>query len=113
MLEICSNGSKWAGQKPDTIEELIKVLNTYTLDPSFEKYGNFINNNPQWLKPEYNEKYKGCIKFFGNFAEYSHVFYIITDEPEIIEILTVAINKNKETEEYKKIKREYINNKMY
>jgi hypothetical protein len=108
MLEIISNGSKWAGQKLDTIEELLNVLNKYSLDPSFEQHGNFVNNNPQWIKPEAKEKYKGCTKFFGNFATYSHVFDIITDEPEVIEALTEAIKRNTETEEYKKHKKEYI-----
>jgi hypothetical protein len=46
MLLIISNGSKWAGEKPDTIDDLLNVLNKYTLDPNFEKYGNFVNLNP-------------------------------------------------------------------
>lgn len=46
MLKIISNGSKWAGEQPDSIEQLIKVLEQYPLDPTFEKYGNFIVSNP-------------------------------------------------------------------
>lgn len=102
MLEIISNGSKWYGEKPDTIEDLIQVLNTEILDPSFEDYGNFINLNPTWLKKDFAEKYKGCVKIFGNFMTVSHVFNIITDQSEIIQKLTEAINKNKGTEEYKR-----------
>ena len=108
MLEIISNGSKWAGQQPDSIEELLNVLDKYTLDPTFEKYGNFINSNPEWLKPEAVEEYKGCTKFFGNFMTLSHVFNIITDDTEVIEALTKAINKNVETLQYKKFRQEII-----
>ena len=112
MLEIQSNGSKWFGQKPDTIEELIEVLNTYALDPTFEDCGNFYNPNPQYLKKEYAEKYKGCSSFFGNFAEISHVFNITTDEPEIIRRLVEAINNNKSTSKYQEVRREYIEKKQ-
>jgi len=108
MLDIQSNGSKWYGQEPDTIEDLIQVLNNYALDPTFEKYGNFVNVNPQWINKEIAEKYKVCVKFFGNFSELSHVFNIITDEPEVIEVLTKAINKNLSTEEYQVLRNEYI-----
>jgi len=108
MLEIQSNGSKWYGQEPDSIEELIQVLNKYSLDPTFEDYGNFIQLNPKWLKPEIAEKYQGCAKFFGNFSSISHVFNIITDEPEIIQVLTNAINKNIQTKEYQVLRSEYI-----
>lgn len=79
MLEIISNGSKWSGQNTDSIEELLNVLDRYSLDPSFEDYGNFVNNNPTWVKAEAKEMYKGCTKFFGNFSTYSHVFNIITE----------------------------------
>jgi hypothetical protein len=108
MLEINSNGSKWAGQKPDTIEELLNVLDKYTLDPTFEKYGNFINNNPIWVKPKAKEKYKGCTQIFGNFITISHVFNITTDEPDVIEAITAAVNRNKETTEYKQFKQNIL-----
>jgi hypothetical protein len=108
MLEVISNGSKWYGQKPDSVEELLNVLNKYALDPMFEEYGNFINHNPNWLKKESAEKYKGCTKFFGNFSEVSHVFDIITDEPEVITALEMAIKRNTETEQYKSLRKDYI-----
>ena len=108
MLDIQSNGSKWYGQQPDTIEDLIQVLNNYSLDPVFEAYGNFVQLNPQWLNQEIAEKYKGCSKFFGNFSSISHVFNIITDEPEVIKVLSEAINKNMATKEYQVSRDEYI-----
>jgi len=108
MLQINSNGSKWNGQEPDTIEDLIKVLNTYPLDPTFEDYGNFVNNSPVWLKKEATEKYQGCSQISGNFSAVSHVFNIITDEPEVIQVLTEAVNKNKLTEEYQVLRKDYV-----
>jgi len=96
---IHSNGSKWAGEKPDTIDFLINErLNKYTIEERFFqtwkdktdikniKLLNFcpISN----IEP--NE-----VKFFGNFEEYSHVFRITTNDPKIIKKLTEAIKKNK------------------
>lgn len=110
MIKIISNGNKWAKTKPwitaepETIEELKEVLKTQTLDPSFEKYGNFINNNPRWLKEELKELYKGCSVVFGNFKKYSHVFNIITDDKQLLSELQELINKNKNTVEYKEYK---------
>ena len=38
---IHSNGSKWAGEKPDSVETLEKMIRTYPLDKRFENTGNF------------------------------------------------------------------------
>jgi len=105
MIEIVSNGSKWYGQQPDIIETLLEVLSKNTLDPKFEKYGNFIQRNPNWLKKEIAEKYKGCTVIFGNFYSLSHVFNIITDEEELIQQLEKAINKNKQKQEYQELRK--------
>lgn len=113
MIKIISNGSKWYGQTPDTIEDLLKVLENEVLDPMYEDFGNFINLKPQWVKPEANEKYKNCVKIFGNFSTISHVFDIITDEQEIISKLHEAITNNKNTNRYKESKERYINKKNH
>lgn len=104
MLEIRSNGSKFAGDKPDTIEKLVSVLENYPLNPEFENRGDFIIQTMEYLNPELTEKYKNCTHFFGNFETISHVFAIITDEAEIIEKLTTAIEANQKSPEYLKIK---------
>lgn len=82
---VYSNGSKWAGDKPDSIETLLTVLGSYVLDRTFEcgePGQTFIYSDA------------GMTCFFGNFLELSHVFQIDTDEPELIERLTAAINAN-------------------
>lgn len=104
MIMIQSNGSKWYGQEPDSIERLIEVLSEHTLDPTFENYGSFITPDPiacNTYKPLYP---KGTYQFFGNFRGVSHVFNIATDEPEIIEKLSTAIRANQSTVEYQSIK---------
>lgn len=110
MTEITSNGSKFAGEQPDSIEELIKVLRTEPLDPVFEEYGNFVNRTPHFLHKEAQEKYNGCAQIFGNFAFYSHVFNILTDDAELIDSLEKLIRENQETESYIKARKEQKEN---
>lgn len=85
---INSNGSKWAGQAPDTIEQLLDVLNNYALDRRFEEGGNFIMDR------------EPGVRFWGNFLKLSHVFSIDTDEPQTIERLTKAIRENQKRPDY-------------
>jgi hypothetical protein len=106
MLEILSNGSKFCGEENDTIETLLDTLSKHSLDPVFEKYGNFVNRTPKWLNSKSAEKYQGCTSIHGNFMGVSHAFNIITDEPELIEKINSAINKNKQTPEYQRFRQE-------
>lgn len=84
----------------DSEENIIHDLENYTLDPIFELYGNFVNRNPEWLKPETAKKYEGCTVISGNFLALSHAFYLITDDADMIGRLDAAIRKNKATPEY-------------
>lgn len=108
MLKIISNGSKFYGEQPDTIEKLLEVLKTETLDPMYEQYGNFVNHNPKWLRKDIQEKYNGCTQIHGNFMTISHSFDVITDEPETIEALTNAIRNNQKSTEYQQYRKEYF-----
>lgn len=98
MTTIHSNGSKWAGEAPDTIEQLIEVLAQHPLDRRFEDYGNFIDRDPEWLD---GSTKPGVVIFFGNFLTVSHVFNIETDDPEVIERLNRAIKANKRRADYR------------
>jgi hypothetical protein len=100
MLTINSNDSKWYGQQPDTIEELKEALKNYTLDPIFERYGDFVNRTPIWDNPEYKEKYKGCTLIWGNFLTLSHVFNIVTDDELLIGEIEALVAENKKRPEY-------------
>jgi len=86
---INSNGSRWYGEKPDSIDKLIEVLGHETLDRTFERVGNFVC------------RHKGQTRFFGNFRTVSHVFNIDSDDPKVIERLTKAIRANQRTAAYR------------
>ncbi len=64
-LHIISNGSKWAGEAPDTIDKLLEVLKTETLDPIFATHGSFVSYG-----------LGDMVTVFGNFLTVSHVFNI-------------------------------------
>lgn len=102
---ILSNGSKWAGQDPDSIQTLLDVLGDNVLDPMFEQYHCY---RPYPFEPmvrtgrngEMFQPWLGAACFFGNFLTVSHVFNIITKDDGVVEALTEAIRKNMATEQY-------------
>ena len=85
---------------PDTIERIARDLAEHTLDPVFEHCGDFFDRSPKWLTKEAAEKYSGCVRFWGNFLDYSGVFDIITSDKEIIAKLSELIARNKATPKY-------------
>ncbi len=89
MTTINSNGSKWAGESPDSIAALIERLKQYPLAKWFQDFGNFI------IKGE-----SGLVTFFGNFSTVSAVFNIDTDDEATIEKLWVAIRLNQLRPDY-------------
>lgn len=104
MLRIKSNGSKWAGQSPDSLGKLIEVLGEYALDRSISKFGGFISKSPKFSKEFYADLGslpEQTVHFSGNFFALSHVFSIITDDVETIRILTKAIRKNTRRADYR------------
>ena len=88
---IHSNGSKWLGQEPDTIEKLLEVLAAQPLDRSFEAFGNFVT--PCERKPSFTS-------IFVNFYHLSHVFNIDSNDPAIVERLSAAIRANQRRPDY-------------
>lgn len=90
---IQSNGSRWAGEEPATIEELLTVLAGNDLDVS--AYG------PAKARQVFGDALYGFVTldgdtatYEGNFRDVSHVFNITTDDPEVIARLTAAIRAN-------------------
>lgn len=72
---INSNGSKWAGQEPDSVEDLIKVLAKHDLDlRRFAAHGfiAFTDSNGYGNR-DYEQH---SVKIIGNFVGVSHVFDI-------------------------------------
>jgi hypothetical protein len=98
MIQIVSNGSKWMGEAPDSIERLVEVLGKEPLNPIFEGYGNFIVEE---------DRSPMRVRFSGNFARLSHVFDIRTDEPDVIAVLTKAVRENQASPEYRRIRAGY------
>lgn len=98
IINIHSNGSKWAGEENDTIEKLIEVLNTNTIEERF--FYKYYKSNEHGYKvipcnlcPIDNNG--GIYTFFGNFEEVSHVFNIETNNEKIIHDLVISIKANK------------------
>lgn len=85
-MNIISNGSHFAGSGPDSAEDLLRVLSTDTLDPRFEKYGNFVFDDGQ--------------RVWGNFLSVSHVFEIEGTKEEL-EPIVAAIRANQNTGAYR------------
>jgi hypothetical protein len=113
MIQILANGSKWAGEPPDIIEDLLFRLQNHTLDPMFEVYGNFIIENPRLAKSVIERDgtteivggelmFPGInvYHFFGNFAFIGAVFSLYTDELDVVYSLTKAIRQNQMTDQY-------------
>ena len=100
MLEIISNGSKWAGEAPDSVDTLLQVLRGHPLD---HRLAPFVIHAAtlRFLSAGDALKYANCVRFAGNFVTVSHVFHIYTDEPLIIDALADAIHANMKTEAYK------------
>jgi hypothetical protein len=89
-MRIISNGSKWAGEEPDSLETLLEVLRSETLDPRFEERGSFVTRTDS-----------GRVRIFGNFLTVSHVFNIDGTEEELAQAIG-AIEANKQSERYKR-----------
>ena len=104
---VVDDDRPWAS-KPDSKENILRHLAKYTLDPVFERYGDFVNLNPQWLRKEDAEKYHGCAFIFGNFLTFSHAFRLVTDDAALIARIQAAVNRNKATAEYKAAKEAMI-----
>lgn len=104
-------GSPWT-PKRDPLRELFRALETYTLDPTFEAYGDFISETkPEIVAILNDDKSAGLderrtVHVWGNFYDFSCVFSIYTDDDELIAKITSAVRTNKSTVAYKEARDE-------
>lgn len=83
-IVITSNGSKFAGSDPDTLDVLFMRLETEVLDSRFYPFAHAGKSSGTYAR----------VHFFGNFKTYSHVFDITTDDAALIARLIEAIKRN-------------------
>jgi len=99
---IHSNGSKWAGEDKNTIEQLVEILKTETIEERFfSQYS--VRVSPLNIKLHNHcpiSDYNGLVRFFGNFETLSHVFRIDTNDKELINKLSKAIRENEGWKKY-------------
>lgn len=108
--DIISNGSKWAGEAPDSIEKLFSVLEEATLEPCWEdeRTKSFICPLV-WVYPKLaKHSDKGFYEISGNFIELSHTFQINTNDKKLVARFKKAINKNMATAKYIDSREEYL-----
>lgn len=90
-VKIYANGSG----RVLPIEALFSALESATLDPRFEAFGNFIEPLGRWR-----------VRFFGNFYDLSHVFRLDVPAGPLADRLTAAIRANQGRTAYVKACRE-------
>lgn len=96
-LRVRNIGSHMAGEKSNTIPDLMKMLQQHPLNPLFEDYGNFCYK----LDPT-DAKRIGCLyHLFGNFYDYSFGFDISADTKADTLKLCCAIRENQRQPDYK------------
>jgi hypothetical protein len=87
VMKVNSNGSKWLGDAPDSIDVLLDVLSREPLDPAFEEYGNFVLSHPPG------------VRVWGNFLNLSHVFSVDGSLDELKPVVD-AIRANQKRPDY-------------
>jgi hypothetical protein len=90
MIKIISNGSKWAGQEPDTVEQLIEVLKSHDLDIRRFACHGFVQFDNSVPGSDYKE---ADVSILGNFVDVSHVFQLEGKYSELENVIR-AIEKN-------------------
>lgn len=80
---IISNGSRFAGQPLATLPELLAVMEGNSIRASNRDI--LVSNVPG--RP-------GFVRYLGNFEDLSHVFHIVTDDPEVCALMNAAIRTN-------------------
>lgn len=95
---ILFNGSKWAGEEPDTLEQLEARLSTEPLDPKWEHYGDFVELPGDDFSDHHGVP--GGTLFSGNFLNLSATFSVLTNDADVIARLSMLVAANKTRADY-------------
>lgn len=104
---IVFNGSRYAGQEPATVDELLVLLENAPLDPRFEHYGDFASRPSTEFLEAYDVAPGGWC-FHGNFLGLSHAFSVTTDDADLVAKFLAAIRANKERDDYRAARAERL-----
>lgn len=88
---IDHNGSKWAGEAPDSIDVLVRVLSEHTLQAHWDGAALIRDAFPSGVPDCYA---RFTHHFCGNFVEVSHGFSIYSNDPDVIALLLGAVAAN-------------------
>lgn len=84
----------------EMLERLFDMVYHFTLDPTFERYGDFVSRNPRLVRGGRGD----YTALFGNFYDYSFVFNIETKDEKLIARFANAVAENKKKESYQRAK---------
>ncbi|MFQ7856330.1 MAG: hypothetical protein ACLRIS_15545 [Flavonifractor plautii] len=85
MLEIIANGSNTYPYQKSTLSDLYRLLETYTLDPVFERYGN-LSPDSVLDNGETARKYSGASVIIA-ISSHTAMRFISLDQEELIRSL--------------------------
>ena len=106
FLYIVSNGSKWAGEEPDDLDDLLLMLGSHPLREERGDHGEVdpcegirnddrkTPNAPRWVNGPRLFAVDGVRHYSGNFEDISHVFSLYTNDRDTIATLDAALAKN-------------------
>ena len=100
MLEIIANGSNTYPYQKSTLSACTGSWRPTPWTLYSSGMGGFVNRTPRWIDGETARKYSGASVIAGNFLSYSHAFYLITDQEELIRSLERLIEKNRASPQY-------------
>lgn len=82
------------------IEKLFGMIEEYVLDPTFEKYGGFVDEDPKLFSGQTE-----FVRIFGNFYDYSYVFSIFTKDVQLVSRFKKAVFENQSKKSYQDAKK--------
>lgn len=84
---VLSNGHLRTETADAAIDALIEILRDHPLNRLFEKYGDFVERDARNLRGEWLEGVENAVSFFGNFFDRSHIFSIVSNDPDHVDRL--------------------------